>query len=197
MERYYLTQDILFFHLSLSRIQSSIQICVEKQKLDWNCQDIEFLLTIAIISIYFVLQFVSCLFFSWYFLSYRLILVRGMISHVGLYSKTCTEQCFFSTETIFSCWICFDWDIPSPCDALPYLKSGALKQSSSFSIPFHFSGLKGQGHGSAHAHWLNHLSNLLLILLVNKATHKYLSDLRVYLKVEVYFRNTWSRMEEY
>ena len=34
MDRYYLTQDILFFNLSLSRIQSSIQICVEKQKLD-------------------------------------------------------------------------------------------------------------------------------------------------------------------
>ena len=75
-----------------------------------------------------------------------------MISHVGLYSKTCTEQCFFSTETIFSYWICFDRDNPSSCDALPYLKSGTPKQSSSFSIPFHFSGLKGQGHGLAHAH---------------------------------------------
>ena len=42
-------------------------------------------------------------------------------------------------------------------------------------------------------------SNLLLILLVNNPTHMYLCDLRVYLKVEVYFRVTWSRMcmEEY
>ena len=41
------------------------------------------------------------------------------------------------------------------------------------------------------------LSNLLLILSVNNPTHMYLSDLRVYFKVEVYFRVTWSRMEEY
>ena len=40
-------------------------------------------------------------------------------------------------------------------------------------------------------------SNLLLILLVNNPTHMYLSDLRVYFKVEVYFRVTWSGMEEY
>ena len=32
---------------------------------------------------------------------------------------------------------------------------------------------------------------------VNNPTHIYLSDLRVYCKVEVYFRVTWSRMEEY
>ena len=32
--------------------------------------------------------------------------------------------------------------------------------------------------------------NLLLILLVNNPTHMYLSDLRVYFKVEVYFRVT-------
>ena len=41
------------------------------------------------------------------------------------------------------------------------------------------------------------LSNLLLILSVNNPTHMYLSDLRVYFKVELYFRVTWSRMEEY
>ena len=41
------------------------------------------------------------------------------------------------------------------------------------------------------------LSNLLLILSVNNPTHMYLSDLRVYFKVQVYFRVTWSRMEEY
>ena len=34
------------------------------------------------------------------------------------------------------------------------------------------------------------LSNLLLILSVNNPTHMYLSDLRVYFKVEVYFRVT-------
>ena len=36
-------------------------------------------------------------------------------------------------------------------------------------------------------------SNLLLIVSVNNPTHMYLSDL----KVEVYFRVTWSRMKEY
>ena len=40
-------------------------------------------------------------------------------------------------------------------------------------------------------------SNLLLILSVNNPTHMYLSDFRVYFKVEVYFRVTWSGMEEY
>ena len=40
-------------------------------------------------------------------------------------------------------------------------------------------------------------SNLLLILSVNNPAHMYLSDLRVYFKVEVYFRVTESRMEEY
>ena len=40
-------------------------------------------------------------------------------------------------------------------------------------------------------------SNLLLILSVNNPTQMYLRDLRVYFKVEVYFRVTWSRMEEY
>ena len=34
------------------------------------------------------------------------------------------------------------------------------------------------------------LSNLLFILSVNNSTHMYLSDLRVYFKVEVYFRIT-------
>ena len=34
------------------------------------------------------------------------------------------------------------------------------------------------------------LSNLLLILSVNNPTHMYLSDLRVYFKVELYFRVT-------
>ena len=33
-------------------------------------------------------------------------------------------------------------------------------------------------------------SNLLLILSVNNPTHMYLSDLRVYFKVEVHFRVT-------
>ena len=33
-------------------------------------------------------------------------------------------------------------------------------------------------------------SNLLIILSVNNPTHMYLSDLRVYFKVEVYFRVT-------
>ena len=37
------------------------------------------------------------------------------------------------------------------------------------------------------------LSNLLLIVSVNNPTHIYLSDLRVYFKVEVYFRVMWSR----
>ena len=39
--------------------------------------------------------------------------------------------------------------------------------------------------------------NDLLILSVNNPTHMYLSDVRVYFKVELYFRVTWSRMEEY
>ena len=34
------------------------------------------------------------------------------------------------------------------------------------------------------------LSNLLLILSVDNSTHMYLSDLRVYFKVELYFRVT-------
>ena len=34
------------------------------------------------------------------------------------------------------------------------------------------------------------LSNLLLILSVNNLTHMYLSDLREYFKVELYFRVT-------
>ena len=41
------------------------------------------------------------------------------------------------------------------------------------------------------------LFNLLLILSVNYPTHMYVGDLRVYFKVELYFRVTWSRMEEY
>ena len=41
------------------------------------------------------------------------------------------------------------------------------------------------------------LSNLLLILSVSNHTDRYLSDLRVYFTVELYFRVTWSRMEEY
>ena len=40
-------------------------------------------------------------------------------------------------------------------------------------------------------------SNLLLILSVNNPTHMYLRVLRVYFPVEVYFRVTWSKMEEY
>ena len=34
-------------------------------------------------------------------------------------------------------------------------------------------------------------------LSVNNFTHMYLSDLRVYFKVQVCFKKTWSRMEEY
>ena len=40
-------------------------------------------------------------------------------------------------------------------------------------------------------------SNLLLLLSINNPTHMYLGNLRVYFTVEVYFRVTWSRMEEY
>ena len=40
-------------------------------------------------------------------------------------------------------------------------------------------------------------SKLLFMLSVNNPTHMYLSDLRVYFKVEVYFIVTRSRMEEY
>ena len=40
-------------------------------------------------------------------------------------------------------------------------------------------------------------SKLLFIVSVNNPTHMYLSDLRVYFKVEVYFRVTQSGMEEY
>ena len=40
-------------------------------------------------------------------------------------------------------------------------------------------------------------SNLLLIPSVNNPTQMYLSLFRVYFKVEVYFRVTWSRMEEF
>ena len=53
-------------------------------------------------------------------------------------------------------------------------------------------------HGLVHAHeWNYFFSNLLLILSVDNPTHMYLSDLRVYFKGEVYFRVTWSGMEEY
>ena len=38
-------------------------------------------------------------------------------------------------------------------------------------------------------------SNLLVILSIKNPTHMYLSDLKVYFKVEVHFRVTWSRME--
>ena len=41
-----------------------------------------------------------------------------------------------------------------------------------------------------------HFSNLLLILSVNNPTHMYLSDLRVYFKVEEYFRVTWMVEED-
>ena len=37
---------------------------------------------------------------------------------------------------------------------------------------------------------LGHFSNLLLIISLNNPFHMYLSDLRVYFKVEVYFRVT-------
>ena len=47
--------------------------------------------------------------------------------------------------------------------------------------------LKGQVHRSLIKLLF---SNLLLILSVNSPTHMYLSDLRVYFKVEVYFRVT-------
>ena len=40
-------------------------------------------------------------------------------------------------------------------------------------------------------------SNLLLLLSINNPTHMYLGNLRVYFTVEVYFRVTWSRTEEY
>ena len=40
-------------------------------------------------------------------------------------------------------------------------------------------------------------SKLLLLLSINNPTHMYLGDLRVYFRVQVYFRETWSRMEEY
>ena len=39
--------------------------------------------------------------------------------------------------------------------------------------------------------------NFLLILSVNNLIHMYLSDLRIYFRVELYFRVTWSKMEEY
>ena len=39
-------------------------------------------------------------------------------------------------------------------------------------------------------------SNLLLILSGNNPIHMYLGDFRVYFKVEVYFRVTWSRFRK-
>ena len=51
--------------------------------------------------------------------------------------------------------------------------------------------LKGTGSGfSAYSLIKLYFSNLLLILSVNNPTHMYLSDLRVYFKVEVYFTVT-------
>ena len=44
---------------------------------------------------------------------------------------------------------------------------------------------------------INQFFNLLLILSVNNRTHMHLSDLRVYLKVEVYFKKTLSRIKKY
>ena len=49
-------------------------------------------------------------------------------------------------------------------------------------VSFFQCALKGQVHSSAHVHYF--FSNLLLILSVNNPTHMYLSDLRVYFKVE-------------
>ena len=53
-------------------------------------------------------------------------------------------------------------------------------------------GLKGQVHAQFSASSLIKLlfSNLSLILSVNNPTHIYLSNLRVYFKVEVYFKVT-------
>ena len=86
-----------------------------------------------------------------------------------------------------------------------YTQSGKLPKISKYSgsktrtLPWKI--LKGQVHGSVHAHALIKLlfSNLLLILdlSVNNHTHMYLNDLRVYFKVELYFSVTWSGMEEY
>ena len=58
--------------------------------------------------------------------------------------------------------------------------------------------VKGTGSPSSACSLIKLLfSNLLLILLVNNPSRMYLSYLREYFKGEVYFRVTWSRMEEY
>ena len=49
--------------------------------------------------------------------------------------------------------------------------------------------LKGQVQGQAHAHLLKYFFPVILSD-VNNPTHVYLSDLRVYFKLEVYFRVT-------
>ena len=51
--------------------------------------------------------------------------------------------------------------------------------------------LKGTGSGfSAYSLIKLYFSNLLLILSFDNPTHTYLGDLKVYFKVEVYFRVT-------
>ena len=61
-----------------------------------------------------------------------------------------------------------------------------------------FSGLKGTGSRLSACLLIKLVfSNLLLILSVNNPAHMYLNDLRVYFKVEVYLRVTWSRMKKY
>ena len=74
----------------------------------------------------------------------------------------------------------------------------ASERRSSNSILFRMDMIKGTGSRLSACSLIKLLFlNLLSILLVNNPTHMYLSDLRVYFKVEVYFRGTWSRMEEY
>ena len=69
---------------------------------------------------------------------------------------------------------------------------------SHFWFSYYWEDLKGTGSRSIACLLIRLLfSSLLLILSVNYPTYMYLSDLRVYFKVELYFRVTWSKMEDY
>ena len=69
---------------------------------------------------------------------------------------------------------------------------------SHFWFSYDWEDLKGTGSRLSGCSLIKLLfSNLLLILSVNNRTHMHLSGLRVYLKVEVYFKKTLSTIKKY
>ena len=90
-------------------------------------------------------------------------------------------------------WTSFSFCMQFACDFSRYLPDeGLCPQAKPFPV---WNQPKIKGTGSRLCAWsLIKLlfSNLLLIVLVNNPTHMYLNNLRVYFKVEVYFRVTRS-----